>query len=355
MWFKNQLLKKRSKPLLTVVGFGFVLFVGLLDYLSGIEISLASLYLLPIFMVAWSAGRWQGVVIALAAGFTWFLADLGGVRSFSHQWIPYFNFLSRTAAFVAIAAVVAAMRDLADTLEQRVEQRTDQLQNEINERKAAESAMRETEKKILEISDREQARLGQDLHDGLCQLLVSAAFDCNRLRQRMAELSPADAAAAEDLGAMLDTGITQARQLARGLYPVKLETDGLTSALEELAATTRHRFQIDCALECAHPILLRDNVIATHLYRIAQEAVNNAARHSGGDRVLIRVCRSDGKLELTVSDNGGGVSASPKHNGMGLNIMDYRTRRIGGTLKLQRGTAGGTTVLCSVPLSATKL
>src|SRR6266478_7348620 len=187
MWFKNQLLKKRSKPLPTAVGFIFVLSVGVLDYLSDIDISLAFLYLVPVFIVAWSAGRWPGILIAAAAGFAWFLADLSvGMWTLSRQWVPYFNLVSRTGAFAAIAAVVAAMRDLADTLEQRVDQRTGQLESEIGERKAAEIAVRETEKKILEISDREQARIGQDLHDGLCQLLVSAAFDCNGLQQRLA-------------------------------------------------------------------------------------------------------------------------------------------------------------------------
>src|SRR5437016_2467142 len=127
MWFKNQLLKKRSRPLVAVSGLIFVLLVGLVDYLSGLEISLAILYLLPIFAVAWFSGRWPGIVIALAAGFVWFLADLASERKFSHEWVPYFNLVSRAGAFVAVGAIVGAMRDLADTLEQRVYERTNEL------------------------------------------------------------------------------------------------------------------------------------------------------------------------------------------------------------------------------------
>jgi signal transduction histidine kinase len=355
MWVKDQLLKKRSKPLVTVAGFVFVALIGLFDYLSGVDINLAIFYLPAVYLVAWSAGRWQGIVIAVAVAFTGFLSEVADLTHFSHGWIPYVNLASWAIAFAAIAVVVAAMRDLADTLELRVQQRTAQLESEMNERKAAESAVRETEKKILEISDREQARIGQDLHDGLCQLLVSAAFTCNGIQQQLSAASRPEAGRAEELGEMLDSAITDARQLARGLYPVKLETDGLTSALEELAASIRRRFPIECVLDCPHPVLVRDNAIATHLYRIAQEAVNNAVKHSGGDRVVIQVCRASKKLELSVTDNGRGIDLSLEKKGMGLNIMDYRTRRLGGTLKLSSPGERGTTVLCSVPLAATKL
>src|SRR6185369_14450272 len=103
---------------------------------------------------------------------------------------------------------------------------------------------RNLERQLLEISDREQARIGQDLHDGLCQILVSAAFDCHLLEQRLASGPASHADSARQIGALLDDAITQARQVARGLYPVKLEADGLVSALEELAGSIIHRFKI---------------------------------------------------------------------------------------------------------------
>ena len=103
MWVKDQLLKKRSKPLVTVVGIAFVLLIGLLDYLSGVEINLTVFYVPAVCLVAWSAGRWQGIVAAVAVAFTGFLSDVANLTQFSHGWIPYFNLASWAVAFAAIA------------------------------------------------------------------------------------------------------------------------------------------------------------------------------------------------------------------------------------------------------------
>jgi PAS domain S-box-containing protein len=209
---------------------------------------------------------------------------------------------------------------------------------------------RKLEQQLLEISDREQARIGHDLHDGLCQFLVSTAFDCNRLQQSLILAKRAEAAEAAKLSALLDSAISQARQLARGLYPVQLEADGLASALEELAASVHSRLNIACALEYTEPVAIRDNAVATHLYRIVQEAVNNSVRHAHPHHIWIRLMPASGKLDLCVSDDGGGLPANRRGRGMGLHIMDYRTRAIGGTLQIGPRDGGGTTVFCSVPV-----
>jgi signal transduction histidine kinase len=130
-----------------------------------------------------------------------------------------------------------------------------------------------------------------------------------------------------------------------------LEAEGLASALEELAKTTRERFQVRCRLTSKKPVMVENGTIATHLYRIAQEAVNNAIKHSHADAISLTLRARAGRLELKVEDNGTGLApkAPGKHQGMGLHIMDYRARSIGGALRLTSGPSGGTVVSCCVP------
>jgi PAS domain S-box-containing protein len=214
------------------------------------------------------------------------------------------------------------------------------VQQDITERKRLES-------QILEVSDREQARIGQDLHDGLCQELVSAGFDINQLEQRLAALSLPETKIAGQIAAIVDAAITEARAIARGLFPVQLEADGLSAALQELAANVSARSRVDCRAHCPGPALVRDNAVATHLYRIAQEAVSNALKHSQAKSISIRLSTVDDRIELSVADDGIGISTPPQSvNGMGLHIMNYRARTIGGTLSIGRAPASGGTVVC---------
>jgi PAS domain S-box-containing protein len=205
------------------------------------------------------------------------------------------------------------------------------------------------QREILEISDREQARIGQDVHDGLCQQLIGVAFNANSLEQALASQQRPEAATARKICTLLDEAITESRRVCRGLYPIRLRTQGLVPALEELAATTSERYQVQCRCDAETQLLHCDVATATHLYRIAQEALNNALKHSGGHNITIRVRESGDGIELHVMDDGKGVNATPgRGTGMGLHIMDYRARLIGGSFQF-RSRPDGTTVSCRVP------
>jgi PAS domain S-box-containing protein len=210
------------------------------------------------------------------------------------------------------------------------------------------------QREILEISDREQARIGQDVHDGLCQQLIGLALNANSLLQRL-RAQAVDGAAAEKICALLDEAITESRRVCRGLYPVRLKTEGLGPALEELASSVSERFSIRCLYESDGSQPRCNVATATHLYRIAQEAVNNALKHSKGRHISIRLCRAGTELELAIQDDGTGIGApvesGQRDGGMGLHIMDYRARSIGGNLII-RGKGDGTLVRCRVPQHA---
>jgi len=249
--------------------------------------------------------------------------------------------------FLVTVWLVSAMRSLNAQLEHRVRERTVALEAEVRER-------RQLEKKILEISDREQARIGQDLHDGLCQHLVSTAFSANLLHEQLVAQARPESEAAREIGWLLDDSITQARRLAQGLYPVRVEAEGLATALRELATHTGSRFNIPCTLVCPPEVTEPDSATAIHLYRIAREAVVNAAKHSKAQEICIRLSVDGTQLQLAVEDDGEGINTRPGNpEGMGLHIIAYRARMIGGTFEIGPGAKGGTLVTCQVSLQTT--
>jgi two-component system, LuxR family, sensor kinase FixL len=201
------------------------------------------------------------------------------------------------------------------------------------------------EKQILEISEQERERIGQDLHDGLCQLLSGIKFKVTLLEQKLQGKAPAEAAETGAIEGLLNTAIQQSRTLAHGLHPVALEAQGLMSALEELAATMHHVYGVNCLCRFHTPVLVHDHSLATHLYRIAQEAVNNAVRHGQATEVRVQLYGPQERLVLSIQDNGCGMPTRPKSkSGMGLHLMSYRARAIGATLDIRPGAGGGTVV-----------
>lgn len=208
------------------------------------------------------------------------------------------------------------------------------------------------ERQILEISDREQARIGQDIHDGLCQQLIGLAFNAHSLEQSLTAESRGESVSARKICLLLDEAITEARRVCRGLYPVRLKTEGLVPALEELAHTATERYNLNCECDLGSRRMLCDITTATHLYRIAQEAINNAVKHSKARHIHLRLGAYDAGLELEVTDDGRGMQVQPSQGGgMGLHIMDYRARSIGGSLEI-RDTGEGTCICCRVPQRA---
>lgn len=200
------------------------------------------------------------------------------------------------------------------------------------------------EKQIAEISEREQRRIGQDLHDGLCQELVSASLSCGVLHKQLKGMAQAETVG--QLSHLLDDCIAQARNLARAFYPVRLEVDGLASALEELASTTERRGRMACRFVCEERPRIHDHVAEVTLYRIAQEAVNNAVKHSEARQITIGLEAVEDEVTLTVADDGRGFSTRTPHGGMGLHMMRYRARIIGASLAIRPGPNAGTVVSC---------
>jgi len=215
---------------------------------------------------------------------------------------------------------------------------------DITERKSLEES-------ILEISAREQRRIAQDLHDGLGQHLTGIAFMSKVLQEKLSDQSLPEAEEAAKIVKMVNDAIDNTRQLARGLHPVAAEPQGLMSALRKWANEVEVLFQIRCSFHCDAPVYVPDANAATHLYRIAQEAVNNAIRHGKSKNIVISLAEKGGTAVLTIQDDGGGFPAKPTSvPGVGLSIMNYRADMIGGSLKVQPNDSRGITVTCMFPI-----
>jgi PAS domain S-box-containing protein len=217
------------------------------------------------------------------------------------------------------------------------------------------SERKRLEKTILEISETERRRIGQDLHDGLGQHLTGVAFMGKVLEARLADSSAGDAAEAAKIVKLVNESIRMTRELARGLLPVVSEAQGLVSALEHYASEVSELFHVACRLECGDPIMIQDEALADHLYRLTQEAVTNAVKHGHAKNIVIGLSVIKGGRVLTVRDDGCGFDIVPKsETGLGMRIMNYRAKMINGSLSLQSSTNGGTEVRCSFPIATSE-
>ena len=217
---------------------------------------------------------------------------------------------------------------------------------------------RRLEREILEASVNEQRRVGHELHDGLCQQLTGIAFAAEILARRLAAEAPGAVPQLRKLADEVDQAITQARTLARGLNPIEIHADSLPSALEDLAHKVSATFAISCRFhhECNGDAAVGGNTAATHLYRIAQEAISNAIRHGKAKKVDLELRHDGDNLSLSISDNGagfapGGGQTGPTENsvGIGLQTMAYRAKLINAILDVRPGPRRGIVVTCSIP------
>jgi len=204
------------------------------------------------------------------------------------------------------------------------------------------------EQELLDLSEREQRRFGHDLHDGLGQRLTGLEMLSHALVEDLQGSPPALVAQAKRLNQELRETVTQARLIAHSLAPVPLDGEGLMVGLMELAASTS-RVGLKCRFHCSPPVRVQSVTTATHLYRIAQEAVNNALKHGRATQVDIVLEATAQGLQLSIENNGLPMpTVASATQGMGLNVMSYRAGIIGATLTIEtaKPKGKGVRVLC---------
>jgi PAS domain S-box-containing protein len=263
---------------------------------------------------------------------------------------------STVAVIVDITARKKAEAELQrsnESLEKRVAERTRdldaaniQLKSEIERRKGLEG-------EILSVSDREQQRLGQELHDGLCQHLTAVAFMARAIALRLKQHRVIDAADIEKIGELVNKAAIDTRNLSRALHRMDVDAGGLVVALQDLV--DREIWRTSCRLEVKPSFDIEDDAAAAHLFRIAREAVINANKHAHAREILVTLERSPQEIVLRVIDDGIGFPKDVEpRQGLGYHIMKYRAQLMDGRLEINSPKTGGTCVSCFIPKHRTQ-
>ncbi len=336
--FIARYLRRQSPGRPFILALALAVTVGLIDYLTGDEITIDPFYSIPILLIVWFGNRNLGIVISICCALAWWWADAAAEHRYSSEWIRIWDVIVRLMFFCLVLFAGSIFKQQRDSIRARVEllERSQQLEREI-----------------IDISERERQRIGRDLHDGVCQYLAAIGFSAAILSRDLERESSIGAKRAVEIANLLQDALKRTHDLARGLSPVDRDEGGLESALNELASSTSRLAGISCSFVCVGPVKIRDNAHAVHLFRIAQEALNNAIKHGQAKAVVVALEASDGAVSLRVSDDGVGFDPSScERKGMGLNIMHYRARMLAGTLEIQSNSPAGTMVTCTIAQTA---
>ncbi|MBU6411116.1 MAG: hypothetical protein KGR98_12080, partial [Verrucomicrobia bacterium] len=307
--------EKRSKTFSAAISVALVVVIGVVDYFTGYAIFFSAFYLLPVGLAAWFVGGTFGIVISILSVVVSVAGDYAAGAHYPSVFVPMWNGAIGLTVYFVVVKTLTSLRRLRNELEERVRQRTTALADEMQERARL-------EKEILEISEREQRRIGHDLHDSLSQHWAATAMAGQVLSEKLANKSLPESADAKEIVRLAETGITLTRNLAHGIAPVEMDTEGLVLALRELAANFCIVSKIRCTFVCDTPPFIHDANTATHLYRIAQEAVNNAIRHGKPKQIVMSLSNRKERVELTIEDDGSGLTDDwQKNRGLGTRIM----------------------------------
>jgi two-component system, NarL family, sensor histidine kinase FusK len=303
----------------------------------------ASLVTLVFSLVAvWGASRGTGPFMAGKS-----LPDL-------IQWCA-FTIVGAVTGLVLAASVAGQLRAQAELraylekLEHHIAGRTRDLvainadlHKEMAERRSLEIA-------LIRVSEEQRRAIGSELHDGLGQHLTSLSLLCASLRQKLVGRAQPEADAIARIEELIGEAAAMNRSAARGLYPVALEHGGLTAALERLADDVNSLKAMQCQVHAGPDVQVNDPLVALNLYRIAQEAVNNAVKYSQAHLMLIELLRVDGEHRLTLRDDGIGLDAARADSGLGMYSMRYRASLLGGILQVTDNVPRGTTIAVTYP------
>lgn len=328
--------------------FALVIGIGVADFFTGIQLSLLVFYFVPVALAVAAAGWRFGASIAVACVGIWVASDLAAGAQFSNPLIPAWNALIALVTYLVLIWLLSSVLNLHRDMDERVRQRTAALTEEMAERERLEKA-------VLEVGERERRSVGRDLHDGLGQHLTGTALVAQALAAQLGQRGAIEAAEARKIVALIEEGIDQTRSVAKGLVLGEIEQAGLAVALRDLTAASAAKFNLQCELRCDLAAELEPDA-AAHLYRIAQEALGNAARHGRARRIGVELTENEREITLRITDDGVGLPPPDRRGqGLGLRIMAHRAAMVGARFAIEAAPGGGTIVTCRLPFAADDL
>jgi signal transduction histidine kinase len=329
-----EMLRRQPQWLALIEALAVVALIGWFDHATGWEWSFFAPYALPIVFVVWKTDWRWGMVFALLCAATSWAARIQG-NPYHTGWTFALAVFGWWFYFSILVVAVAAAKS---------RQELDRAKIEMLRR------TRILEQEVLLTSEQEQQRIGRDLHDGLGPHLVAIGYAATFLENELSRHSQTEAGKAGEIREMATAAASLAQDLARGLFSVPMDGPGLSIALQELARSSGRLSGISVSFLEPNDILVSNPEHGMHFYRIAQEAVNNAIKHSGAGNVTIVLSGIDGGLRLTIADDGKGMPPVVADNpGVGLNSMRLRARSLGGELVIESKPGEGTVISCDFP------
>ena len=327
-------LERHSKGKLLAIAFVVLAILGVADIVTTWQFGMLIFYCVPVYFVALLFPKRMAVNFAILSSAVSLAGDLDSIPSRGLAGY-YWSGFNRLGGLLFAAGCGVSFRHYREEMRQKM----DALRH-----------AQQLERELVRTGEREQQRIGQDLHDGVCQTL--AALDCAAQCLKMdleADGSPR-VGLATAMQSTISAATSEVRSMARGIYPVSLERNTLPDVLRELVRTMNALCGNIIRFGSETPIILQNEDTAMHLYRIAQEALSNAMRHANATRIDVQVMLDPGRLILAIADNGCGSAIQKHAHGMGSHTMRYRADLIGATLTVQANDTSGTTVRCILPL-----
>ncbi len=336
-----------------------VFIMGLLDYLTGYEISFSIFYLIPITFLVWSTNKTYGIYLALLSSIVWLLVDKLAGKHLSSDIVQFWNALVRFGFFIIVVYLISLLKKSNTKLEEKVKERTAALSSEILEREKAEDELKAiTEKlrllttRIQTIKEEENAVIAREIHDELGQALTAIKIDAAWLAKRYSN----DSSIVEGLlniSGTVDDTIKTVRKISTRLRPRLLDELGLIPAVEWQIKEYQKKTGIKYDFIKPEEEFKLNGYTSTAMFRIFQEALTNISRHAEADYVCIKILNSEPReLQMIIRDNGIGLPKDymTKNYSLGIVGMTERTNTLGGHFEIKNAPEGGTQIVVKVPL-----